>query len=473
MSRSSRIPSYRHHKQSGQAIVTLPDGAGGRRDVLLGPYDTPESRTEYARVIGEWEARGRRLFDDAAEPKGLSVNELLVAFLEHAERHYRRPDGTLTSEVKNYKLSVRPLRELYGTLPAAEFSPLKLKVVRQKMTDMLRYRVRFKLVEDEQEKTVERHVWEWDFRQADGATQARWQGQWYAAELLEESQALSRGLINQRIGRIVRAFKWGVGEELVPESVWRALTTVRGLEKGRSPARETEEIKPVAAEIVEATLPFALPPVRAMAQLQLLTGMRPGEVCALRGCDLDASGDVWLYRPQQHKTRHKGKERVIAFGPKAQAVVKAFLTLDMTAHLFNPRAALEERNAEKRRRRKTRVQPSQQKRRTRSPERQPREFYDPLSYAHAITWAVRRANTAAACKPCKALKPEERCPQCQAAAIPHWHPHQLRHTHATEVRRRFGLEAAQVALGHSGADVTQIYAERDTALAAKVAKEIG
>ena len=49
----------------------------------------------------------------------------------------------------------------------------------------------------------------------------------------------------------------------------------------------------------------------------------------------------------------------------------------------------------------------------------------------------------------------------ERAGVPHWHPNQLRHTFATEVRRTHGLEAAQAALGHSKADVTQVYAERD------------
>jgi hypothetical protein len=46
-------------------------------------------------------------------------------------------------------------------------------------------------------------------------------------------------------------------------------------------------------------------------------------------------------------------------------------------------------------------------------------------------------------------------------------------TAATEIRKRFGLEAAQVALGHAGADVTQIYAERDLQKAAQVMAEVG
>ena len=59
------------------------------------------------------------------------------------------------------------------------------------------------------------------------------------------------------------------------------------------------------------------------------------------------------------------------------------------------------------------------------------------------------------------------------ALLPHWHPNQLRHTAATIIRRDYGLEAAQVILGHSKADVTQIYAERDAAKAIEVVRKIG
>jgi hypothetical protein len=42
-----------------------------------------------------------------------------------------------------------------------------------------------------------------------------------------------------------------------------------------------------------------------------------------------------------------------------------------------------------------------------------------------------------------------------------------------EVRKRYGLEAAQVAMGHSKAGVTQFCVERDLALAERVAREVG
>jgi hypothetical protein len=53
MARPRSVPSYRRHRQSGQAVVTLTDGLGSRKDVLLGKHGTAESRAEYARVISE------------------------------------------------------------------------------------------------------------------------------------------------------------------------------------------------------------------------------------------------------------------------------------------------------------------------------------------------------------------------------------------------------------------------------------
>src|SRR5947207_3195119 len=132
--RSRSVPSYRLHKQSGQAVVTLTDGLGGRRDVLLGRYGSADSRLEYGRVIAEWEANGRRL-TAAAVGSDLTVSELILAFWRHAEQHYRHPDGTPTSELTEYRYSLKPLRELYGHSRANDFGPLALKAVRQRMVE--------------------------------------------------------------------------------------------------------------------------------------------------------------------------------------------------------------------------------------------------------------------------------------------------------------------------------------------------
>jgi site-specific recombinase XerC len=57
--------------------------------------------------------------------------------------------------------------------------------------------------------------------------------------------------------------------------------------------------------------------------------------------------------------------------------------------------------------------------------------------------------------------------------IPHWHPHQLRHTAATELRKTHGLEAAQVILGHRTLTVTQVYAEKNVAAAMSIMAAVG
>ncbi|HRQ73988.1 MAG TPA: tyrosine-type recombinase/integrase, partial [Phycisphaerales bacterium] len=55
-----------------------------------------------------------------------------------------------------------------------------------------------------------------------------------------------------------------------------------------------------------------------------------------------------------------------------------------------------------------------------------------------------------------------------------WHPHQLRHSAATRIRREFGLEAAQLVLGHSSAVITDaVYAERDQTKVAEVVRRVG
>jgi hypothetical protein len=135
MSRQPRIPSYRKHKQSGQAIVTLTDHMGGRRDVLLGKYNTAASRAEYARVIGEWEQTGRRLPTPAGTMPDITVNEVMLSYLRHAEAYYVK-DGEQTSQVDRVRRSIRVLRELYGHTRAAQFGPMAIKAVREHMVKL-------------------------------------------------------------------------------------------------------------------------------------------------------------------------------------------------------------------------------------------------------------------------------------------------------------------------------------------------
>ncbi len=408
MSRSHSVPSYRLHKQSGQAVVTLPDGLGGRRDVLLGKYGTKESRVEYARVIAEWEASGRRLPQPPGSESDLTINELILAYWKHAEQHYRRPDGTPTDEIHCLRAALRPLRKLYGHTLVKDFRPLALKAVRQEMIETV-----------------------------DQRTGRSW----------------CRRSINLHTYRIRSMFKWGVEHELVPPSILHGLQAVRGLQKGRSLARETKKIRAVPEAEVTAVLPLVSPPVRAMIELQLLTGMRPGEVVIMRGIDLVMTGKIWLYRPGsdqdhgEHKTAWRDHDRVIAIGPRAQEIIRAFSKPDLHAYLFSPAEGMEEFHAKRGMSRKTpkRSKPP----RVSNPRRRLGACYSVDSYRYAITRA------------------------CRKAGVPIWHPHQLRHTKATEIRREAGLDAARAVLGHRSPAITEVYAELDATKAAEVMERLG
>jgi integrase len=218
-----------------------------------------------------------------------------------------------------------------------------------------------------------------------------------------------------------------------------------------------------------------------MARLQRLTGMRPGEVVIMRALDLDTTGKVWLYRPGsdegphgRHKTAWRGHTRVIPIGPQAQQVLKDWLRPNITEYLFQPCEVEAARDRERGLARKTPRPPSQASRRPmRRPRRAPGVRYSVSSYDKAVTRGIAAANTARACERCKALPPADRCEACQAGAVPRWHPNQLRHTKATEIRREAGLDAARAVLGHRSPAITQVYAELDMAKAASIMERLG
>jgi integrase len=410
-----RIPAYRLHKQSGQAIVTLSDAVTGRRrDVLLGTHGTKTSKSEYQRVILDWEANERRLPVEAAD-LDLTVAELIVRYWRHVEEYYRHEDGSPTGEVDAMRYALRLLNHLHGQTQARQFGPVALKATRELMV------------------------------------------RGYGHPKYGPQEPICRTLINARIKRIRRMYKWAVENELVPASVYQALCAVAPLKRGRTEARESVPVKPVARAVVEDTLPFLRPMLADMVSLQLETGMRPGELVVMRAADLDMTGQVWLYRPSTHKTRHHGHDRIVAIGPKGQSIIRKYLTTDTQEYLFSPAKLMAERAATIRANRKTKVQPSQRDRSKSRPKRKPGKVYTVAAYAKAIGKAIQRHNRD---------KPE-------AEHIPHFHPHQLRHLRALELKREAGLDVARAVLGHRSPVITEHYATLDVARAAEVIGRIG
>jgi len=404
MPRSSRVPSYRHHKARGLAVVTI-DG----HNHYLGPFGSSESHSKYAALIAEWQRSGGST-PRLSVPFGPSftIGDLALAYLAFATTYYVK-NGEPTSQVYIERAGLRALVALYEIEQASDFGPLKLKNVQQHLV----------------------------------------------------GKDLTRRTINEFSAVIKRAFKWAASEELISESVSNSLRVVGGLKRGRSGAKDADPIGPVEEGTVSATLPHLPPVVAAMVRLQLFTGMRPAEVCLLRPCDIAISkAGTWRYRPSTHKTEHKGRERLIHIGPEGQDVLRPYLDRDPEHFCFSPRESVGKRS------------------RKSSPRRRPGERYTPTSYRRAVMRGCEVAfGMPDELRVIDTTNVEEKARREAVAAAwrkDHgWRPNQLRHSAATRIRERYGVEAAQVVLGHSDPRVTLVYAERNNKLAADVIREVG
>ena len=195
-----------------------------------------------------------------------------------------------------------------------------------------------------------------------------------------------------------------------------------------------------------------------MVQLQRLTGMRPGEVLIVRGCDLNTTGEVWEYAPATHKLEHKGIQRVVMIGPAAQAELQPFLRTETQAYLFSPDP--------------DGTRPYRRDSYTNAIKRGCELAFgmpDRLRYIGRFVKRQKSLTDAQRQELRKQLSAEAKSWRAEHC----WSPNQLRHTFATAARRAAGIEAARVTLGHSSAVTSEIYAERDLEAARAVVAKIG
>jgi hypothetical protein len=116
MSNGVRIPSYRRHKPTVKAVVTL-DG----RDTYLGRFYSAEAQQACRQLIAEYPASHGLVQQPTSN---LTIAELLVAFLRYAKSaHFKK-------EQQHFLYAMKPLRDLYVRKSVKAFGPLKLKTVR-------------------------------------------------------------------------------------------------------------------------------------------------------------------------------------------------------------------------------------------------------------------------------------------------------------------------------------------------------
>lgn len=402
-----KLPSYRCHVASGQGY-TVRKG----KSYYFGPYGHPDSEPKFWRKMAEWSALNADPTPNTSPGSSPWVSELISAFLKYAARKYVK-DGRPTSELAVYRSAVQPALDLYCNVPSAEFGPIALETIRQ---------------------------------------------QWVM-------QGLSRKTINKYVSRIVRVWKWGVSQQIVPVSAWQALTSLEPLRQGQG--RDNPKIIPALDGQINAVQPFVSRQVWAMIQFQLATGCRPHEACQVRFVDIDTTKELWAYRPGSWKTQHHGTDRVVYLGPVAQGIVTEWQRKNPEELLWQPREArqdwLDAHGGTKRPVGKF----------------QSGHQYTATSYGRAIERACEKAfGCPAHLKRLYRPKVGDDIEQIKKDAAnwrkAHcWSPNQLRHAAATRIRATYGIEVARIILGHASAVTTEVYAEVDRLKAVQAVRELG
>jgi len=415
-----KIPKLCLHKASGRAVVCI-DG----KDHYCGKFGSPEAWERYTRLISEWMHRKKfapsqpKEIPTSNDFNTLTIDELIYRYFTFSEKYYANSPG----ELDKIRLALKPLRALYGKKLVSEFGTKNLKHVRETMTYE---RTRTRIQTDSLGNKTK----------------------------IQEPHTLGQRTINQRINIITRMFAWATEEEHISKDnyVAAALKQVKPLRNGRLGVKPPTKVSAADMNTYQELLLHLPGPVKAMLQLINLTAMRSGDVCLMRPMDIDQSEPVWKYLPSKFKRSELSgtKQRVLMIGPKGQKILAPFLeNRSPESYVFSPKETMEEHFLERRKNRKTKVQPSQITRKKPAPKRTPGLKYNSQSFYAAIQRVVKKLG------------------------LGKIFPNQIRHGTGTRIRKEFGLENAKIVMGHTNFGTTEIYAERDTTKAMEVMGKIG
>lgn len=361
MARKATWPPKPHeHAPSGQERVRWLG-----RDYYLGPIGSPEARAEYVKLIKQLEAeRGPDGDWKANERK--TVAQVHTLWRVYAIGHY----GAGSTEIAEYDWAMQPLLDRWASEPAASIDVNRLDEAREAMA----------------------------------------------------AAGLCRNVVNRRVIRVRTVWRWAERNRHVPPGSWSHLRALPPLSHSARNVRRTQPVRPAEWLTVAAVCRQAGPSVRGLVLSQWWTGARPGELFGLRVRHLTGrtggkQSPVWLYHPEQHKCAWRDQQRVVAFGPRAQASLQRLLTGKGPDDLVFPNRCGYE--------------------------------YDSRSYYLAVTRAARRAGVKL-------------------------HPYQIRHSARLRITREMGLDAARAMLGHRSLGTTNDYAAgQDVKTAADAARKLG
>ncbi len=388
---------------------TWRDARGHKRTVRFG-REGDVSRREVDAVYDNWlQTRWLRFAhvrDPGVADAPITGTGLAAYYLRLASRTYVKR-GRRTSSVDMVRYAMRALRDEHGDRPADELDNPGLAAIRDRM-------IRSRL--------------------PDGSV-----------------RVLAVNTVNARLEAIKAAYRKAREKGWVSGATLGDVLAVSRLRAGRSEAKPAGKVRPVDRGAVDRAVACMPSQLQAMVEAMWLSGMRPGEACLMRPADVDTTGVVWVYTPQEHKTEHHEdvEPRRVCLGPQAQAVLLPMLGRRLSAYVFSPREAHAERLEAKRAGRRTPPYPSHLRRHREDPTAGLGERYTSASLRRAVHHA------------------------CDRAGVERWNPNQLRHAYATRVFKELGLDEVSKSMGHMDLDTTLIYAERDLQKAKDVARRLG
>lgn len=369
----------RRHSRDGTAYVSV-----NGEQIQLGAWGSQEAARAYRRVISAWER------EHGADPTPViavpTIADLIAAFMSHAAVHYRRADGSQTDEVRAFRKSLQPVLARHGEESPDDFEPADLENV---MSDWVR-------------------------------------------------AGHARETINKMAGRVKHVWAWGCPKRLVGAAAAGALRTVRGLQSGRTPAQDYEEVQPAPIRDIAAVLRYCKRHrstgwdkwgiVEAMIRTNYLCGARQSEVLTMRGDEIHRTSirvarrtlaipaGAWCFVPTLHKTRSKGKFVRYLIGPRLQRILQPWIDQAGGGYLF----------------------PGKEK-----------PHWNNGTWNDAIEFA------------------------CREMGANKWTPGQLRHSYLTRISHQYGIAAASEAVSHAHLQTTAVYVERDLKLSAEIAMRHG
>lgn len=394
---SHRPPTLCRHRHSGRAYVKL-DGVRH----YLGKWNSKEAKAAYRAFIKQWEVTGAAP-SDSRSAESIEVAEIAADYTEKSIGIYKPNPvtGEPSSELGVARLAMGAWIAEFGELPVLRFGPVCFQRLRA--------------------------VW--------------------------VNQKLAPETVSHYVRHIRRALKHAVALEKLPASVVTAIACVEPLKQAEHKHEPQPAPKLVIDETIKATIKH-LPPMLADAVMLLReSGMRPCELCLMRPCDIDRSQREWEYKPQTHKTAHKGKVRIVQLGPACQRILKKyFATTAAEDYIFSPAIVMEQRRQAKAAARVTPL--SCGNRRGSNVKRKPKRTPGKRYTTQALTRAIKNA--------------------CEDNQIETWTAKALRKAHITEAVIAVSLQAASAAANHSSVKVTERnYSLAQRELAKQVARKIG